>query len=279
MMNKKGISIGRIILYCLFLTFLGLLIYSIVLGVKNLKEKTPESQHSYMKYAYNNSFDYSGADYIISSYVTFMRNTDFVSAYNNNNFNYDLFSSMILPSYSQGYQSYVSQGIAFGQVSPLGSFVDNALKIYPSTSQGSFYRNPVNPYISDNVIDLQPLLTEAINYDNNNSSVVGIYNSQGSINNSFYYRHMNNSYSMFLWFDCDIPIDYFNFLLNGYLNATPILFYVDDYTNAIQTAVGSQWNFYKHNLSSSTIQNATRIKKFGFGVLQSASSSGSSSYL
>lgn len=243
MKNKKGITIGRVLLYLLFGVVFLSIIWVLVLTYREIAKnpnKTPKIEcDNNIRYQYSNQYDYSAADYITSIWSTWSRNSSWAEQdYNpfSVNANYNETSK---PMYWCGSGTLTK---------------DNAY--HPSMS------------INDNVVQIGNSIYSYGQYYYNN-----LYNPQTLI---------LNAQSSFIFYQCNIPVSLFSGNITGaYSNVDTdyncIIWYVTDldYNENTDTITGYhkfrfRWgsNFdLAHNLDSSVL-SASRVLYFGFGLFQ-----------
>ena len=255
MKNKKGVSIGRIILYCFFLSLLGLLIYSIYLGVKGLKEKTPEIQQSSLRYAYNADFQYSAADYVNSSYI--------------NIFNV---SSVARDIDLGNYDISLSGGL-YNTYPPVGNNKILSAFYYASEGRATNVQYEFKyQYVSDNELILSNAIRDIINASRNADYE---WNNGGIDETDCFDIFPSNAQSACLVVECSIPINLFNFHMtstSSALNGNGGDFYIygsstaDGYVSGSAYATGWRnssggYAYTSDRLPSAFVSNYNYVRK------------------
>lgn len=252
MMNKKGLSVGRVVLILLFLSILGILIYSIILGVRNMPKPTKTTTDSSLRMV--EPTDYNPIDDIYSYYIMSYKNANFTiqDAYLTNIFDYE--SNDLVYYYVNGY--YTHNNIPNSHIEGI---VNNTSGYFPKAFNANTYENKL-----------------LIGRD--------LYTAHDT---QYNWRSWNSVRSWAICYNCNIPINAFNFTMyyNFPINSSFALYFY------IYTDVGSMkftdFNFSTSSLNYSlsgtailsSLPNASKVLRFGFGFAQSTNTNNSAHYL
>jgi hypothetical protein len=262
MKNKKGISIGRIILYVLFLSLIALFIYTLFITFNAMKKKKIEdnSVNSSLRFAYNNQFDYSAADYIQSAYLNFCRSNSVARDIYYNVFNINYVDDLVF-TYSNTDSSYVHTAL-------------------PSvTQEGNNYPYLATGFVDDNVFHLGDMIKNLYN----NAKAVEVEENNGNFVDFNYFTDFSNYRSAVIVINCDIPVELFNFSVSGNFNAAGCDIYFSgssDTSSTIFKGGGYQNGVYNSSsLPSGFLSTYSRIKKLIFPIWQRYSDSEQGFYI
>lgn len=249
MMNKKGISIFKTILFIILsVIFCVLVVY--VINYINTKNK--KDSRSIIKMV--EPTNYNPVDDIYSYYIMAYKNSNFTinDSYSTNVFNYE--SNNLVYYYVDGYYNYNNVP---------NTYIQGILN-----SSSSYYPYGFNVNTSDNKLLIGRDLYSA-------------HNTQ------YQWTSWNSVRSWAICYNCDISISAFNFTMyyNFPINSSFSLYFY------IYTDVGSirftNFNFSSSSLNYSfagssilsSLPNATKVLRFGFGFAQSTSTTNSVHYL
>lgn len=214
MMNKKGLTFTRLLLYILFATILGFIIYAFILTYNELKKNNtmPESQITVIKQQQNTPTSFSAATYFSDFYWCFYDSNNFLaSLYSNLSLNSTSYSSDVMPFYT---------GFAWER-----DIYDDWSLIHSDSTYYKYFTKSS----SFSELFLGDCLYNSINY---------IIDSED--NHPPFINYFDNYGSSAIIFNIDnCPINYFNFSLdytNSYWNQYVTLFFIDNlgYTYRLQ---------------------------------------------
>lgn len=263
MMNKKG-NASRIILWCLFFVIIGFLIYTLVLTYKEIKKKNPSTENVTTsmvdfapRFAYNNDFEYSAADYITSCY-----------------FNYYAVSDVVFQKINGSIQS-----LDLSTIQPI--YVRNSINTLLDeeySMQNRYLNYNIRAHVNDNVLNFSDILKYLYPY----ASDYIMNKGYGSAYNMNWFNYpTTNPYSMSgaIVLECDIPINLFNGSLSGNYNTGNVETWLLGDDNNLYRYYFNGGNFSYSSLPSAFIANCAYIKKWVIPTWQSTNSNGLSYYL
>lgn len=227
MKNKKGVSIGRILLYVLFLSLVGVFIYTLYITFKSMKKEpvtTNEQVNSSLRFAYNNTYQYSAADYLERTNLYFYRIPDALNdlpSFNNTTGKNYAYSIASYP-----YWTVTSSGYSWNWSSTVN---DTYPFVYWADSSYSSY----SPVISDNVLNVSSSINTIGNLALNNT----VYGSPTYANWFNVFKDTSVNYpggshqggSFGIQYSCNIPVNIFKGSLSGSsINSQVKLIFVTD---------------------------------------------------
>lgn len=250
MKNKKGITFGRIMLYILFAFVIVFLIWSLVLtyrSIRNPNTSEPKIEcDSSIKFAPNRT--YSALDYIDKAYLNFYNSNSIARDVSNSLFSINVTGNLDVGSYDT-----LGQGNVMTAISANFASVANWSPFY--TYRSNYLDNTYTLKFGSMLYDL---------YFNAKDINVNLVDDPYNYNfNYFGYDSIFNSAAVVL--TCDIPVELFNFSINGFINSPGGDFYVfgSSYNGAVgyKSGFDSTHTFTYTSLPSQFLANYTRIKK------------------